>query len=126
MSTAMYSNPMNHPGRRLVDGLTTKVITQLANHQSQGQHSVYRIVQGGSTFTTNFKIGENCSLDQGNKIQDVLSEGIKQDGSNFGGEIEGVKSARISQGNEINGQKAEARENNSAELELISGSPTEI
>ncbi|KAK1237904.1 hypothetical protein MKX08_002483 [Trichoderma sp. CBMAI-0020] len=104
----------------------TKVITQLANRQTQGQHTGYWIVQSGSTFNTKFKIGENSSLDQGNKIHGVPSEGIKQDGSNFGGEIEGVKSAKINQGNEINGQKADARENNSAELELISGSPTGI
>lgn len=108
--------PMNHPFPAVLIGrCRTKVISQLANCQAPAQYPGYKIVQSGSTFNTKFKIGDDSSLDQGNKIHGVPCEGIKQEGSHFGGEIEGVKSAKISQGNEINGQKAEAGDNNGAE-----------
>lgn len=75
----------------------------------------FRIWQSSSTFNSTIKLGENASLDQGNRFDGSPSDGIRQDGSRFEGEINGEKSSKLSQGNSINGHKAEASEDEGAE-----------
>lgn len=89
--------------------------SETINHQTQVQYRYYGIVQSGSRFNSTIKLGENGSLDQGNRFNGNPSEGFRQDGSEVEGDIQGGKSVKLSQGNKINGHKAEANENNSAD-----------
>jgi len=91
------------------------VISRRANRQTRTSCPGYKIVQRGSKFNSKINLGEGSSLDQGSKIHVSPSKGIRQEGSQFGGDIQGDKSVKVSQENEINGQKAEAGENDSAE-----------
>lgn len=91
------------------------VTSRRANRQTRTSCPGHKIVQRGSEFKSNIKLGESSSLDQGNKFHGSPSKVIRQEGSQFGGVIQGGTSVKVSQGNEINGQKAEAGENDSAE-----------
>lgn len=76
-----------------------------------GSRSPYplRAKQTGSTFRTRIKLGDKSSADQGNKVRGITEGGVEQEGSTFEGEIETTADARVTQGNEIDGQEATNR-----------------
>ncbi|PON23786.1 hypothetical protein TGAM01_v207433 [Trichoderma gamsii] len=111
----MPSDPMKSPGQLLGDGSTQAPALATSNCSTQVHYQRYTIVQGCSRFKSTIVLGENASLDQGNIFDGSPSESFRQEGSEFGGDIQGGKSARLCQGNRINGRKAKTSENDSPE-----------
>lgn len=71
-----------------------------------------RALQKGSTFKSTIKLGGNALVHQGNKIkgirgEDIEQEDIEQEESEFAGDIEAGDGAKLTQGNEIDGEKVE-------------------
>ncbi|KAL6890912.1 hypothetical protein GGI43DRAFT_387366 [Trichoderma evansii] len=104
------SSLKSESGRRLGDGAGSQApIEQLGS----------RNWQGGSNFHSKITIGKESLLNQGNIITIVGSrpEGNIQEGSDFGGDIEGGAAKTITQGNKIDEQIAEPSDNDSPNTE---------
>ncbi len=55
-------------------------------------------------FKSKIKLGGNASVNQGNKIRGIRGGDIEQELSKFTGDIEASDSAKVRQGNEIDGE----------------------
>ncbi|KAJ1328041.1 hypothetical protein MN608_07377 [Microdochium nivale] len=90
---------MNGPGRLLRTGSIVETVEATKPETTAGQSA--QVWQGSSKFNSKINLGGRASANQGNSVTGRESGTIRQEGSDFGGEINGDEGARLSQGNRI-------------------------